>query len=155
MAFTAWAGGDKLTALRLNGMVGTPTAYTPVVTNGGSATFTTKTGIFVMVGPLTWINVDITIGTAGSGAGVVTISMPTTPDRTQRQVVTMHTESIGANGNAISHIGGGEAVFLAGGSGAATDRLRTDEGSTTARENNILGADLLTGGHITIQGFYL
>ncbi len=155
MTYTAWLAGDKVTAARLNGMVGTPTAYTPVITNGGSATFTIKTGLFVMIGPLTWINIDITVGTAGSGAGLVTISTPTTPDRTQRQAITMHTESIGANGNAISHIGGGEAVFLAGGSGATTDRLRTDEGSTTARENNILGADLLTGGHITIQGFYL
>ncbi|WNI19179.1 hypothetical protein [Actinacidiphila sp. ITFR-21] len=155
MAFTAWLAGDKITAARLNTMVSTVTSYTPIVTNGGSATFTVKTGIYVPVGPLTWINIDITIGTAGSGSGLVTISMPTTPDRTQRQALTMHTESIGANGNAISHIGGGEAVFLAGGSGATTDRLRTDEGSTTARENNILGADLLTGGHITIQGFYL
>lgn len=155
MAYTAWAAGDDITALRLNGMVGTATAYTPVVTNGGSATFTTKTGIYVIVGPLTWVNVDITIGTAGSGSGLVTVTMPTAPDRTQRQALTMHTESIGAGGDALSHIAGGEAVFLAGGSGATTDRLRTDEGSTTARENNIQGVDLLAGGHITIQGFYL
>lgn len=155
MTYTGWAAGDKITALRLNGMVGTVQTYTPVVTNGGSATFTTKTGIYVVIGPLTWVNIDLTVGTTGSGTGLVTISMPTTPDRTQRQVLTMHTESIGAGGNASSHIAGGEAVFIVGSTGATTDRLRTDEGGSLARENNIQGADLLTTGHITIQGFYL
>ncbi|MEE4546455.1 hypothetical protein V2S66_31385 [Streptomyces sp. V4-01] len=153
--FTTWPAGKPFTADRINAMVGPLQTYTPVVTNAGSATFTTLTGIYVVMGPLTWVNIDLTVGTAGSGSGLVTITMPSAPDHTQRQVLTMHTESVGSGGNASSHIGGGEAVFLAGGSGTTTDRLRTDEGSTTARENNVMGNDLLAGGHITIQGFYL
>lgn len=153
--FTTWPAGKPFTADRINAMVSALQTYTPVVTNGGSATFSTLTGTYVMVGPLTWVNIDLNVNAAGSGSGLVTITMPTAPDHTQRQVLTMHTESIGAGGNATSHIGGGEAVFLAGGSGTTTDRLRTDEGAATARENNIQGVDLLAGGHITIQGFYL
>jgi hypothetical protein len=153
--FNPAAAGQILTADYLASMVGGLTTYTPTITGAGGATYSTLTGIYVVVGPLTWVNIDITVLAAGSGSSLVAISMPSTPDHTQRQALTMHTESIGAGGNANSHIGGGEAVFLAGGSSNTTDRLRTDEGSTLARENNIQGADLLATGHITIQGFYL
>jgi hypothetical protein len=155
-AFTPATAGQILTADYLASMVSGQLSYTPVVTNGGTATFSQLTGVYVMVGPLTWVNVDLVVNAAGSGTGLVTISMPTTVDRNQRQALTMHTESIGAAGLANSHIAGGEAVFFPSPStGAATDRLRIDEGGATARENNIQGADLLSGGHITIQGFYL
>lgn len=155
-AFTPAAAGQILTADYLASMVGGLQTYTPVVGNAGGATFSTLTGTYVVMGPLTFVNVDLTVNTAGSGTGIVTITMPTAPDRGQRQAITMHTESIGAAGLANSHIAGGEAVFFAApSSGTATDRLRIDEGGSTARENNIQGADLLAGGHITIQGFYL
>lgn len=154
-SFTLWPAGKPFTADRINAMVGPLQTYTPTVTGAGGATYSTLTGIYVVVGPLTWVNIDLTVLAAGSGSSLVALSMPSTPDHTQRQALTMHTESIGAGGNANSHIGGGEAVFLAGGSSNTTDRLRTDEGAALARENNIQGADLLAGGHITIQGFYL
>lgn len=154
-AFAAALAGQRLTAGRVNAMMGPITAYTPVVTNGGSATFTTLTGLFVAMGGATWVNIDLVIGTAGTGTGLVTITMPTVVDRGQRQALTLHAESIGAGGNASSHIAGGEAVFFPTSTGSTTDRLRIDEGGTTSRENNITGVDLLAGGRITIQGVYI
>lgn len=154
VSFAQWPAGKSLTADRINAMVGPMTTYVPAITNGGSATFS-KTGLYAVVGPLVWVSIDVTVGTAGSGSGIVTISMPTTVDRTGRQVLVVHAESIGAGGNASSHIAGGECVFFPGSVTALSDRIRTDEGGTTARENNILGNDLLAGGHLTITGFYL
>lgn len=128
--------------------------YTPTVANGGSVTWTTRTGFWKRASGIVYVNVFLVVNAVGNGTGVVSITMPTNVARTNRQVLTMHTESVGAGGNAVSHIGGGECVFLPTGTGAVSDRLRTDEGSTTARENNIQGQDLLAGSSITIQGWY-
>lgn len=154
-AFTPISAGQRVTAGYLRQIAGPATQYTPVVTNGGSATFSTLTGLWFQTGAGIFVNIDIVIGTAGSGSGIVTITMPTVVDRGQRQALTMHAESIGAGGNASSHISGGEAVFFPTSTGSTTDRLRIDEGGAVSRENNILGNDLLAGGHITIQGTYL
>lgn len=131
-----------------------PTTYVPTVTNGGTVTWTTRTGVYWKIGKMVYVTIYLVINAAGSGAGIVMVDMPSSVDRTLRQVLTLHTESVGSGGNASSHIGGGEAVFFTGGSGATSDRLRTDEGSSTSRENNVLGNDLLAGGLITIQGWY-
>lgn len=152
---TPMAAGSNLTADRINAMVGVMTPYTPVVTNTGGAAFSTLTGFFVRVGPIVFVNIDMVVSGAGSGSGLVSVTLPTNPDRNQRQALTLHTETIGAAGNASGHIGGGEAMWFPGGTGAASDRLRIDEGATTARENNVQGVDLLVNGHLTIQGWYL
>lgn len=134
-----------------------PTTYTPNVTNGGSVTWTTRTASWWRIGKMVFVKMYFVVNAAGSGTSTFTVELPTTPDRTVRQVLTMHTESIGSGGNASSHIGGGEAVFFTtgqGGSGVVSDRLRNDEGSSTSRENNIQGVDLLSTGTITIQGWY-
>lgn len=131
-----------------------PTAWVTTVTNQGTATFTTNTGSYWRLGKIVFINMYLVVNAAGSGAGVVSVTLPSTPDRSARQVLTVHSESNGPNG---SHIGGGECVFFTtgqGGSGATSDRIRIDENSATSRENNITGADLLAGGTITIQGWY-
>lgn len=128
--------------------------YTPTVANAGSVTWTTRTGFWKRASGIVYVNVYLVVLAAGTGTGVVSITMPTNVARTNRQILTMHTESVGAGGNAVSHIGGGECLFLPAGSGAVSDRLRTDEGSTTARENNIQGADLLAASSITVQGWY-
>lgn len=128
--------------------------YTPTVSGGGSATFSTQTGYYYKLGKVVFVTVYLVVNATGSGAGIVTVDMPSNVDRSTRQTLTMHTESIGSGGNAVSHIGGGECVFFTTGTGATSDRLRNDEGSSTSRENNVLGNDLLTGGSITIQGWY-
>lgn len=131
-----------------------PTTFTPTITNGGTVTWTTRTGYYWKVGKMVYVCIYLVINAAGSGGGIVMVDMPSNVDRSLRQVLTLHTESVGSGGNASSHIGGGECVFFTGGSGATSDRLRTDEGSSTSRENNILGNDLLSTGLISIQGWY-
>lgn len=130
------------------------TTYTPTVAGGGSVTWTTRTGWWKRVRSTIYVCVYLVVNAAGSGTSLVTVTMPTNVYRGTRQLLTMHTETIGTAGAANSHIGGGECVFFPTGSGAVSDRLRTDEGSTTARENNVEGADLLATGSITIQGWY-
>jgi hypothetical protein len=102
------------------------------------------------MGKIVFVCIFLTVNAAGSGSGIVTVTTPSNIDRSTRQILGIHAETIGANGNATSASRGGEAVSFVGGSGAVIDRLRVD--NTT--ENNILGNDLLAGGTITIQGWY-
>jgi hypothetical protein len=126
--------------------------YTPAITGGGTVTWTSRTGYYYKLGKIVFVCVYLNVLAAGSGTSLVTIDMPSTVDRTNRQVLTLHVETIGANGNATSSIRGGECVFFTGGTGATSDRLRVDNG--TSNESNIQGADLLAGGLLTIQGWY-
>jgi hypothetical protein len=128
------------------------TTYTPTVTNGGSVTWTTRTGFYYKIGKLVFVCVYLNVNAVGTGTSIVAVDMPSSVDRTFRQVLTVHAETIGANGNATSSIRGGECVFFTGGSGATSDRLRVDNG--TSNESNIQGLDLLANGLITIQGWY-
>lgn len=129
------------------------TTYTPTVTNAGSATWNTRTGFYQRTGTgLVNVCVYLAVNAVGSGSGILMVDMPTAVYRGTRQVLTMHTESIGPNG---SHVGTGQAVFFTSGSGGTTDRLRTSSNDATNRDLNITGADLIaTGGTITIQGWY-
>lgn len=126
--------------------------YSPTVTNGGSATFSTRTGWWMRVGKMVYVCIYLVVNAAGSGTNIVTVTAPTAVDRTTRQALTVHSESNGAGGNATSAIRGGECVFFTGGSGATADRIRIDNGAGV--EGNIQGVDLLSGGIVTIQGWY-
>lgn len=128
------------------------TTYTPTVTNGGTVTWTTRTGYYYKLGKIVFVCINLVVNGVGSGSGLVAVDMPSSVERTGRQALTVHAETIGANGNATSSIRGGECVFLTGGSGATSDRCRVDNG--TSNESNIQGIDLLAGGLITIQGWY-
>ena len=143
-----WLAGMRMTAARLQqGSPTDATAYTPAVTNGGSATFSTQTGYYSVLDD--WVNVVVylVIGTAGTGTSIVTVDMPTNVDRTIRQALLLHAETIGAGG------GGSGCVFFTSGSGATSDRLRVDANAADG-EGNIQGVDLKAGGLITIQGTY-
>lgn len=128
------------------------TTYTPTVTNGGTVTWLTRTGYYYKIGKLVFVCIFLNVNAAGSGTGLVSVDMPSSVDRSTRQALTLHAETVGANGSASSSIRGGECVFFTGGSGATSDRLRVDNG--TSNESNIQGADLLASGLITIQGWY-
>lgn len=127
-------------------------SFAPTVSNTGGATWSKRSGYWVQLGPLRYVNVDLVVSGAGSGANTVTVTFPFNVDRTNRQTLTMHTESVGPNG---SHIGDGQCVFFTSGSGGVSDRLRTSSNDPTNRDQNITGADLLSGGIITIQGWLL
>lgn len=127
-----------------------PHTFTPTVGNDGTATYSTKSGWWYRIGTMRFVNIYLVVNAAGSGAGIVTVSVPFTVDRTNRQTLTMHTESTGPN---LSHIGDGQCVFFTGGSGGVADRLRTSSNDGTNRDVNLTGADLLAGSIITIQGW--
>lgn len=119
----------------------TPTTYTPTVTNGGSVTWTTRTGYWWRLGKIVFVVAYLSVNVAGSGTSNVAITMPSNVDRTTRQVLGMSAEGVGLNGH--SHV-----VFFTGGSGATSDRIRSYDGQ------NLVGSDLLAGGILTIQGWY-
>lgn len=128
--------------------------YTPSVGNDGTAAYSIRRGWWYRFGPMIYVNVFLSVSTAGSGTGIVTVTMPTAVDRTNRQALTVHAETIGVNGTGSGTIRGGECVFFTGGSGATADRIRVDD-SDGDGEGNVLGADLKVNGLITIQGWYL
>jgi hypothetical protein len=132
------------------------TTYTPTVANGGTVTWDTRTGYYYKLGKIVFVVVFLAVNAAGSGTGIVTVTMPSNVDRSTRQALTLHAETVGVNGNGASTGGtirGGECMFFTGGSGATADRLRVDD-SDGDGENNILGVDLKAGSNLTIQGWY-
>jgi hypothetical protein len=134
-----------------------PTPWVTTVTNQGSATFNTNNGWYWRVGKMVYVNIYLGVNVAGSGTGLVTVTMPSNVDRTTRQCLLIHSESNGAGSSGqgselVSAIRGGECVFFTSGSGATSDRIRIDLGS--GNEANLQGSNLLAGGLIAIQGWY-
>ncbi|HEX6970275.1 MAG TPA: hypothetical protein VF174_15880 [Micromonosporaceae bacterium] len=141
-----WAALEKLRASELNDAIGATdwASYTPVVTNGGTATFSSITGRWRRIGPtsagMIAFSLTLVVGNAGSGAGVVSITAPTDIDRTVRWVFAAAIENAGLSGF--------HALTLTSGSGSTIDRLRS--GTAT----NLTGADLTAGRIIAISGAY-
>jgi hypothetical protein len=117
------------------------TTYTPTVTNGGTATFTTRTGWWRNIGDSVQFTAYVVINAAGSGASAVAITAPSSIDRTTRQTIPAHCDGTAVQGTF-------SALCLTGGTGATIDRLRS---STNA---NLTGADLSAGSIITVSGSY-
>lgn len=115
--------------------------YAPVVTGGGTATFTNLDGWYQRVGKMVLFNAYIVVNAAGSGATAVSVTAPSAIDRSNRQAIICHVDGAAVNGTFT-------ALCLTGGSGATIDRLRS---STNA---NLTGANLSAGAIITIQGWY-
>jgi hypothetical protein len=129
--------------------------YTPTVTNGGSATFTTQTADYYKLGKLVWVNIGLVVNAAGSGTSSVAVSLPSTPSRTIQQTLDLTCESV----RVASQSTKGSAVILITGSGATIDRLRNQvaasgDATTDNRILNVQGAHLLAGAIITITGWY-
>ncbi|WP_431976185.1 hypothetical protein [Micromonospora haikouensis] len=131
-----------------------PTAYntyTPAFSGHGSASFSTLTGRWKRISYKTvhfiayWV-----VSTAGTGTGNVTITAPTSIDRTVRQSVMGNLE--GAASPSLRHVA---AVSFTGGTGAVFDRLRFDSGGSTNSLSNLTGADLASGMLGVIQGIYM
>jgi hypothetical protein len=118
------------------------TTYTPAVTGGGTVTWTTRTGYYMKVGKMVFVTMYFQVNAAGSGAATITIGLPSTPDRSLRQVLTVNTEGSAS----LNGVGSG-MVFL-GGSGAVIDRIRVYDGGSMG------GSDLSAGTLLTIQGWY-
>ena len=129
--------------------------YTPAVGNGGTATFTTRSGEYLLLGGATtpvvcFVNIYIVVNAVGSGAVNVTIDGPVDIDRTRRQ--SLYCNSEGGFATAASLIG--TVTSFTGGAGATFDRVRMTDNSGADAIPNLTGADLRAGMILNINGFY-
>jgi hypothetical protein len=83
------------------------------------------------------------VNAAGSGSSNVTITAPTTIDRTLRQTLPMNLE-----GSASIINGSATLMAFLGGTGAVFDRVRAYDGTS------LLGSDLTASMLLTVQGWY-
>jgi hypothetical protein len=118
-----------------------PTTYTPTVANGGTVTWTTRTGTYWKVGKIVFLTIYLSVNAAGSGVSNLTITAPSNIDRTHRQMLATNLEGSTTPGAA-------SLMAFTGGSGAVFDRIRTYDGGS------MTGADLAAGALITAQGWY-
>lgn len=122
------------------------TTYTPTITNGGSATFTTNSGYFYKLGKLVYLNINVVVNVAGSGALNVAITAPSSMDGSQDQNLLATFQSGSTRvGNAIKFTGASSATF---------DRIRVQDGGAADVTANLTGAQLTAGSVLDIQGWY-
>jgi hypothetical protein len=126
------------------------TTYTPTVGGAGTATWTTRTGYYYKLGKIVFVTVYLEVNAAGSGASNVTIDMPSSVDRSTRQLIPANTEGLFAGGL----LSNGALVFFTGGSGATSDRLRVSNNNANNQDGNVQGLNLVAGALIVIQGHY-
>lgn len=118
------------------------TTYTPTVGGGGSVTWTTRTGYYYKIGKLVFLTIYLQVNGSGTGASTLTITAPSSIDRSLRQVLAVNIESSATINGAATLM-----AFL-GGSGAIFDRIRVYDGGSMG------GSDLSAGTLVTIQGWY-
>lgn len=117
--------------------------WTPVVGGSGGATHSAAVGSYYRIGKVVFVNIYLVCNGNGSGVGDITITTPTNPDRSFRQVLNGSITGHGLPNGPIS------LTAFTSGSGAVWDRLHGDAGPT------MTGADYDSGGVITLQGFYI
>lgn len=123
---------------------GTPTSWTPAVTGGGAATWSTADGWYFRFGALIFFNAYLVVGTAGSGTSNLAITLPVTPYRGAANRRQAYTGAIG--GTAGTAVDGPLACWTFAGSATGVDRL------VMANGGNLQGQHLGAGAIITIQG---
>lgn len=132
------------------------TTFTPTIVNAGSATWSTRTGRYVRLGPLYHVRVDLVASAAGSGATLPGVTMPFAVDRSTRQILALHAETVTVSGGTgAATIRNGQAVFFSsaeGGTGSTSDRWRVDD-SDGDGANNLQGVDIRPGSKITLEGW--
>src|SRR4249920_3012338 len=139
MVFSA---GTVLTAAALNdATLSAVNSYVPTVANGGTVTWTTRTGWYYKIGTshFVFFTAYFVVNAAGSGTTQITITAPSNIDRTTRQVIGGHMEI--PSGSVNTNLGPMCAISFAageGGTGAVIDRIR---GETAAGSLNIRGVD--------------
>jgi hypothetical protein len=117
--------------------------YTPVMTGAGSATWSSVTGYWRRLGDWIDMRAYFVFSGAGSGTTPVSVTAPTSIDRTTRQFVMCQLEQVVA-GSA----GWGAVVAFQSGSGNVFDRVRNPGNS------NLTGADFTATSLVTVQGWY-
>ena len=114
--------------------------YTPAVTGGGAATFSTANGLWSRIGKMIFVNINLIVGVAGTGAAAVTVTAPTSIARSTRQLIPAHCGGVTTPGEY-------SALCFTGGAGVVIDRV--SRGGV-----DLLGSNLLAGANITIEGWF-
>lgn len=151
---TDWAAGmDMTTARLLASALGDVKSYSPVVAGGGSLAFSTQDGWYFKLGPLVYVNIYLVASAAASGVANITITTPTNPDRSHRQVLRGFATSWGGG----NHDRDVALVAFTGGSGAVWDALYTSQNTATdyVRVMSDTGATWPAGAVTVISGWYL
>ena len=127
--------------------------------NGGS--FQSRLGYYYQLGRMVFVNIQITMINGGSTTNntVISVSMPTGVDRTNRQLLPVWIQGLrtnpgATNPNADLYTSVGTAVFQTGSSGVNTDWIIARRGGETAGEDPILGQFIGAGAVISIVGWY-
>jgi hypothetical protein len=121
------------------------TTYTPAITNGGTAVASTADGWWKRVGGLVYVEVYLTIGTAGSGSSTVMISLPSTPYRgagNRRQNIPGFSGGLGSGNGPLC------GLVLGTGSGARIDQVQDVANAA------LTGTRLAVNVTLTINGWY-
>jgi len=117
--------------------------FTVTVSGGGAATFTTTDGFFYKIGKIVFYRAYWVVGVAGTGATVLTVTMPSTPFRSgNRQSIP------GGLRDGGSVTGPLVGLVFAGGSGATLDRMVLRDGT------DAIGTSLTAGSIWVLEGWY-
>lgn len=129
----------------------TPTDYNPSVGGHGGASFSLLAGWSIEIYPkIRVVNMEIVVSGAGSGSTEVTLTTPTSINRTTRQIFPCMID--GAPAGAVFR--GAQALTFTTGSGSVIDRVYWDDGGELDRLATLRGADLTSGLRIMVQGMY-
>jgi hypothetical protein len=124
--------------------------YTPVVGNDGSATYTTLTGRWKRIAPLTIaFTVYMVVNAAGSGTSEINVTAPTNIDRATRQVVVGSIEGFSSN-----PLRDAQLLSFVSGSGAVWDRVRFTSTTVGGALVSMDGSQLQSGLILVFQGVY-
>lgn len=121
-------------------------AYVPSISGGGAATFSTIDGWYQRLGKMIYVYVYFVVGTAGSGATNVQITLPVAPWRgstNRRQSV----PGAVRDGGVVAP-GPLAGIVFAGGAGATINRVVDSSGA------DVKGAALTAGSIWTFEGWY-
>lgn len=122
------------------------TSFTPTITGGGTATFTTNSAYYYKLGKVVFFVWMAVTNAAGSGGSNIQFTTPSSMDGTIDQNMTATFQS--------SSTRIGNAVKFTGGSSATMDRIRIQDGGAANTTANLIGSMLTTGSIIDVQGWY-
>lgn len=116
--------------------------WTPTISGGGAATFTTRNGFWQRIGKMVFVRVYVVVNVAGSGAANVTFDLPVTPYRSGGR---QNIAGCARDGGVVAGPCG--ALVFAGGAGATIDRIVNSAGT------DVTGALLTAGSIWTFEGW--
>lgn len=120
-------------------------AWVPAITGGGTATLATADGWYQRIGKMVFVYAYMVIGTAGSGATNVSVSMPIVPWRGSANRRQSLPGSVRDGG--VAAPGPLAAIVFAGGVGATVNRIVDSSGA------DVTGAMLTAGSIWTFEGW--